>query len=681
MRPAPLSERVCDGVVVVFGVWTMASHAVVAGGGGLIALLLLFAAALIAVILLKLWLGTSPPPEVNEPAVADTTAQTPGGLRIAALVLGVGLALSAATRSDASQLWWGALVLLGLAAVVVYARETPRLSTPEAARASERLLWLLAAAGVGLTLISHRPDADDAFYVNAAVAAADVPGRALLSVDTMHGIPGLPLHLSVYRVQSYELLNGAVAYLTGIPPIYSFHWVLAALAALLVPLAHARLFRILTPRHWLAAVATLLVILVAAGETHRWYGNFAFVRLWQGKSIFLSVFTPLIYAYAFRFALRPNRRDWILLALAQIGAVGCSSSALWAAPLAALVGLASAARPSWDGARTVLLGGLASAYVLAASQLARSSLVASTGGGPTGRATWLGPRLLDALVPVLGDSRLLILGVAVLLTAWVFATPGLARRFAVVSPLVVFVGLLNPFTAVWVVGNVTGPAYWRALWALPLPILLTLMLASPLELGDATARQGPRRATWLVALVAYATLIPRYSGLSPENNVRLGWPALKVPEPFYQLAAAVNQNAPPGSYVAVPTDVGAWVVTFPHHVYPLTVRNYLGPWRNRLTGRNFAERAAIQRFLDSPELVEASPEQFRDGLERFEVRAVCLVSSPQAATARAVLQQAGFHEVAGAGDYGVWVRRHTRAHRRHELPGQMPAVAPDEEDR
>ena len=78
-----------------------------------------------------------------------------------------------------------------------------------------------------------------------------------------------------------------------------------------MPLAYAKLFRLLTPRWWLWSVGVLIVILVAAGETHRWYGNFAFVRIWQGKAVFLSVALPLIYAYGLRFAVQPTMRGWI----------------------------------------------------------------------------------------------------------------------------------------------------------------------------------------------------------------------------------------------------------------------------------------------------------------------------------------------------------------------------------
>ena len=475
----------------------MCAHAVVAAGRGLVALLVLYAVVLAAGLWLRLRFAAVP--RVSDPSGLAVPPDSPGPTilipRIVGLVAGVAVALSYAARPDVYQLWWSAVILLGFAAVFVCFRDPTRISPVARSRSSEVLLWVVAAAGVVLMLISHRPDADDAFYVNVAVAAADVPGRALLSEDTMHGIPGLPLYLPVYRVHSYELLNGALAYLSGIPAIYSFHWLSAAFAALLVPLAHAKLFRILSPQRWLATVATLVFVLVAVGETHRWYGNFSFVRMWQGKAIFLFVFTPLVYAYALRFALRPNLRDWAMLAMAQIAAVGCTSSALWAAPAGAVMALCSAVRPSRHGLKTVVLGALASVYVLAAAWLVRRSLDGtSTGslsqGGQHATPQLHGALVTNALVTVLGDSRLLTFGILALLTGWVFAPPGLSRRFALVFPLGVLLGLLNPSIADWVATNVTGSTYWRSMWALPLPIVMALMLTWPLHLGGGWSRPG-----------------------------------------------------------------------------------------------------------------------------------------------------------------------------------------------
>ena len=321
------------------------------------------------------------------------------------------------------QLWWSAAIVLGVAGIAVGVGDTPSVSPPRGGSTSEMLLWLLAAACVVVTLISHRPDADDAFYVNVAVAMVDAPGRALLSKDTMHGVSGLPLPLPVYRVHSYELLNGALAYLTGIPAIYSFHWLSAAFAALLVPLAHARSSGSSPRSRWLATVATLVFILIAAGETHRWYGNFAFVRMWQGKAIFLVVFMPLVYAYALRFAVRPNaarlddagggadRRRRLQL----VGTVG-GAARRGHGPVLRRAAIAPRAG---DGRARHARVGLRTRRRLVRPRLARRH----TMGGWLSRdaaASELRPWSLQfALVTVLGDRRLLIFAIFALLTAWV----------------------------------------------------------------------------------------------------------------------------------------------------------------------------------------------------------------------------------------------------------------------
>ena len=83
------------------------------------------------------------------------------------------------------------------------------------------------------------------------------------------------------------------------------------------------------------------------------------------------------------------------------------------------------------------------------------------------------------------------------------------------------------------------------MWALPLPIMMALVLTSPLQLGGGTSRSAMRRIAWVVLLAAFALLVPRYSGLSAENGVRLSWPTLKVPDAAYQWAVAVNESVPP----------------------------------------------------------------------------------------------------------------------------------------
>jgi len=442
---APLSVRICDAACVGFALWTLCSHAVVAAGGTLGWLILLYgvaAGALVAGLVRarqSAWLA----PEPGRAAAAPTPR--PRALyrvQMAGLALGIASTWAVVSIGSPILAWWTtASILLG-AAVPFLLLEAPVCLPPRGGRKLEMALALLAALCVLYTLAAHRPDADDAFYVNLAVGAVDRPDLPLLAIDTLHGRDDLPIHLSVYRLHSYELLCGAVALLTGIPAIYVFHWIAASAAAALIPLSHAALFRLLLPRLWLAATAVLVIVLASVGETHRWYGNFAFVRIWQGKGILLFVFLPLICVQAIRFAMHPSPRGWLLLAAAQVSALGCSANAIWAAPGAAFTGMACVLRPRRGDLRRLAVGATASLYVLAAGLLVKRGM--ATDGPAMQRVYESGSRLADAFTRTLGDSWLQALGIGAISIAWACSRRGLAQRFAIAVPLLVTLGHLPP---------------------------------------------------------------------------------------------------------------------------------------------------------------------------------------------------------------------------------------------
>ena len=485
----------------------------VALGGSLHDLLAVFAVAAAGALAAAVWSARRgrAPDVFAAPAQPDDVAPARlNALRLAGLALGVIGALAFGGPGQATLLWHWAVATLGAAALALLFLETPRTQSPAQGPRLERGLLAVALLAALYALIAHRPDADDAFYVNVAVAAVDAPDQPLLAADTLHGVAGLPLHLPIYRLHGFELWNGALSWLSGVPAIAVFHFGAVALGAFLVPLAHARLFRLLTPRHWLAAVVTLVVVLIAAGETHRWYGNFGFVRIWQGKAIQLFVFTPLVYAYAMEFALRPTLARWGLLACAQIAALGSSSAALWAAPAAGAIGLCSALAPTRRGVRLFAIGLLASGYLLGAGLVAKSWMQADAAAQPPAASPQEiqerersereldrpGIRLEAALSEVLGDARLRRFAIACVLVAWAVSPGALARRFALVAPLAVALVLLHPSASSWVVANATGESYWRSLWTLPVPILMALTLTAPLALGAAGRRRWLGPAAW-----------------------------------------------------------------------------------------------------------------------------------------------------------------------------------------
>lgn len=647
----PLSERIVLGVCTGFALWTLCSNAVVAAGGRLTTVIGLFALAGTATGIVAFRFR-----DLGHPAAVDVPEQTAreplNRTQQAAFVTAFGGAAIFSSLLGPIALWALLVVALAVAAWLWIWPETPAMTRPASHPGLEIGLFALGFACALYALVVHRPDADDAFYINIAVAAVDHPDLPLLARDTLHGRFDLPIHYAAYRLHSYELWNAAVSWGTGIPAIRIFHWGAAAVGAFLVPLAFAALFRRLTPRHWLWATLALVIVLAAPGETHRWYGNFSFVRIWQGKGIFLFVFLPLIWLAGIRFALQPNPRRWLALAAAQIAALGCSATALWAAPVAALVAMSAASSPNLRGVRILGIGALASTYLVGAGLIVKSSMVASI---PELSQTFApGEHFQHALYKAFGHDRLYVFALGTIFIAWAAAPANsLARRFAVAAPLAVTLILFNPFLDSFVRTNITGASYWRSTWALPAPLLMTLVLIAPLRLAPRLGTKSAQALT-AIAIALFAIAIPRYTGFSQRNGVSISSPTLKVPT-AHRWAARLNQIAPRRPVVA-PAVVSTWIPTFHDHAYPMTVRIYLNPLRDRIGETAFRDRNIMTRFADGHADEPDAAEIFERGLDLYEIEAVCLMRGATLETARKILRRAGFSPKIRDARAEIWAR-------------------------
>jgi len=663
---SPLANRVCGGVVAVFALWTLCVHATVALGGDFHDLLLAYAIALLALATVWRWLR----PVGDAPAADPAPAGDDTRPAYEPILRGVGLALAvaiAATAVDSSggviRSWSFGVALLAGAAVFFLLLDAPAFAAPLRGRGPESALWALAIFCALIAVCVHRPDLDDTFYVNVAVAAVDHPDVALMSRDTMLGVADLPMHQPAHRIHSYELWNAAIAWLTHVPAILTFHWISAGFFGLLLALAHARWLRLLTPRVWPWTVAALIFVLLCVGETHRWFGNFALVRMWQGKGVYLYVFMPLVYAYAMEFARSPSLSRFGLLWAAQVAAVGCSSTAIWAAPVGSLVAMSAVLRPNGAGLRRLALGALASVYVLGIGFALKGNLQPLL--APMIETYPPGGQLANALRFTLGSDRLWSVGIATLFGAWACCPRGLAQRFAIAAPLAVSVVLLNPYLDQWVSGNLTGPSYWRSLWALPVPALMALVLVSPLQFatGNAARRIAAFAACASLAL-AFALFVPQFGALSARNGgaggvgIWLGRPQVKAPPDLYALASALNAAVPEGAVVIAPPDVGIWIPTQHGHAYPLQSRKlYLERHRASLGAADVKMRIFLTQYAGGETMAEMPHLRFAQGLQRFDVKGVLLRESALAPGARTVLTQHGFERVSRLGEHEIWVRR------------------------
>jgi hypothetical protein len=654
----------CDVAVGGFALFTLVANLAVFVGAGLDAMLAA-AGACLSIAGLVRWRARrkAPRPEpAGQPAVGRPGR--PAWPRVCVAAFAAAVAAGYALGAPLALVWLAGAVLSGvLCAVECIGVESnaERRASPAGAGATAVLAGMSLLCVVAV-LVSHRPDTDDAFYLNLAVAAADHPAQPLLAHDTLHGIAGIEMSLPVYRVHSLELLVAGLSRWTGRPALDVAHLWLPALAALLIPLAYARLFRLLIPERWLWAVGIAVAyLLYANGGSHGW-PNFGLVRLHQGKSMLLTLMLPLLAAYAIEFGRKPSSGRWWRLAGAQVAALGLSASALWLAPLVAGIAVAAgipATRAAALRARTLIMGFAASGYVLAVALALRGATEAAIRDSPIPipEVSFDSAELAtQALRASMGAGPMAAFTLFAALSAWSFCDSRAARRYCAFFALA-WLLVWNPFTASWIAAHLTGaPTYWRSFWLLPMPVLVAVVLSAPLALGGRARPWLGRAAVLALTSIVFLGTV-RSPTLSSANHVRIGWPGWKVPGAAFEAARVVASRGGPGAIVLAPRSVAPWIPTFHDHPYPLVVRTlYLPVLHGHLTERDLRVRIALMRLVSGDARPPHADELLRDEIAERGIRVVCLSSkAADWEDITEVLADSGLRKIYWNTDYQVWV--------------------------
>jgi hypothetical protein len=349
----------------------------------------------------------------------------------------------------------------------------------------------LCALAVLITAGTNRPDPDDAYFRNVATAAIEFPGLVPQTIDAIHrgGLP--PVEQMLHLPETYGLLVGVLSSATGLPVSLLYYVILPPLWAVLATLANWLVLRHLLPgpRAALWGTALFVFLLVFWGDSHRSFGNFGFVRLYQSKGIYVSVVLPLIVLAALRFRERPHAVTWLTLALSQIAAVGLTVNGVVVAPLAAGLALVAAPRFDRESIRTMLTGVAASLpMVVVIAGLVVQML-------PYLNATDIAPAMRD--YGPIGSERAPLVLLALTLLPLLAAQARLAHATWITWYVWLVVIVIFAPPASILASRILGPVYsWRLFWAVPVPLLLSLAG------GAAAATIGLRG--WRIAAPAVA---------------------------------------------------------------------------------------------------------------------------------------------------------------------------------
>jgi hypothetical protein len=577
------------------------------------------------------------------------TAFSGGGLRRACTVFGVTLLAAIAV---------GAWILrkrttMGLARIGWWSSMS---------REQRAITALLLLAAMVTTAVAHRSHTDDTRFINWAVAAVDDPDMAIFHFDTSLALPGALINLDVRKVQSYEILGAALSWLTGLPAVWVFHQLLAVVAAPLIVLAFAVLFREIVPKRWLGALVGALLFLAVNGQTNLTHGNFAFVRLHHGKAVLVSVLLPMIMALAIRYARRPTPWTWALLSAAQIGAIGASSTGLWAAPVTAALGIVIGlprGNPK-RAMRRLLMGCAASAYIVGIGLYLRLAFLIPE----YHLVLEQGAMKLFVTSAVEFFKSPVIAAATALLAAAAFGASRetLARRLCVVSTLGVFLLLANPLVAGVVARQLTSiTTYWRVFWLLPLPVIAGLAVSTPLA---ARTFPGGRRGScvaFTAVLAAVAAIWGPNHVYSADNRTAIRWPSLKV-EAEYGVARTLQEGIGPGAAVIAPQELSRWLPMLHNHPRPLlALRRHA-----RLHGDEGFRRLRLKDHVAGLHRLPGGVEELVREIRHYAADAVCLPdNNPWADEVRDVLGDLGYRPAAHLMSYEIWTHRPARPFDRH----------------
>lgn len=658
-------DRIVPLFVLPYAMWTMYVHLVTATHSSFDTLLYgLPVAALIAAVATFAWFRLPASARQFIPiatekrdisGLAETLiAQTIGNRAVPFAVLALAIAwvglLSAGMPYPV--FWWIALLAIGGAWMANLCGESHPAAEGHAGKHDAWIVLLVATAAVCITLVASRPDADDAFYRSISATLLRFPQQPVLLHDTLYRLPGVPILLQFYRLSSYDVLVGALARITGVDHLVVAYLILPSVfAAFCVP-AWAYLLRRIAPARWPWVLLILFACVLALGETHRAYGNFAFVRLFQGKAMLVTVMVPVVAGSALLFARQGGLRHWLLLFAAQIAALGVSASALFVAPAAAALGLAGGWSANAAGSRRFAVGLLASVYVFGAGW----AMASVTHGGQALVSSSPMPVVPQILDDTWGwwSTKLLLVA---LLAAWAFVRDPVRARYLSAGAFFFLLAVLNPYTIRIVADHFVGVrTYWRLTWALPLPFFLAVLLDGVIERARGM-RTRALAASICMALAGSAIAFGWCFGtLRSANAVTLGWPSLKVAPVEYRVATRVVEDVPEEGVVLAPEAVSVWLSTFVVHPELLGVRAlYL---TRAFSQQDAARRNSLMRYVAGEYRPPNSAVWFADALRRYGLTAVVFVhSAPWREEMENVLERRGWRPLlSGPAIYDVWIR-------------------------
>ena len=528
----------------------------------------------------------------------------------------------------------------------VYEIEKPK-------RWERAVVLCLSVAAVVLTLSVVRSDLDDAFYVAVASFASGNPSQPLLAFDPMHGDAGLPLIFASYRFASFELLAGAVAHLLGIPAMDVIYKLLPPLWAIFSVLCIFLLAQEYMPKRWLLLGIVTFLLIVILGESHRAPANMMFVRMFQGKAVYLSVIVPAIFYLTARYlSSRGTSADLFLIGCSQLTAIGLSNFGMLAAPIAGAGALISNI-PVIEKASRKKLWGVLVTLTIPLPYLVAVAVESSWGSA---MAQSQSESALQVWTSVFGTHQQYLVGI-LLLIGPVLARDSITRWRLAVPPLLLFALYLNPWLSNFISKNITTPpVYWRVVWSFPILIFAAASVCIVIDrLIDGKERRFFPAILSAIVIVLLIFSLP-LNTLRPGNiDSILSFASRKVNFNDYAVAEKAIQVNGTTHRLLAPDQISGLISRFEVHPKLVSVRGfYLDMLAPAFGHEAYRQRRVLHDFVSG--IAENDKELVRTALSSLNVSTIVIPQINERNDVVEFLKSENFQMIEAIKGYSIWCK-------------------------
>jgi hypothetical protein len=344
----------------------------------------------------------------------------------------------------------------------------------------------LLATGTGLLLLLvSNPNQDDYNFFHRALVQLYHLDQPFILTDTGHNVAGLPPLSALHVATSYEPFVAIGAAIVGIEPLQAYHNLSLLIAVTLLTVTYVLLYQHFGLNQTQSVTATgaaLLFMLLDLRLDARSFGNIL-PYLWVGKVTLWGVLIPVTWLMAERFLKQPTLRQFSLVAMTGICAVGLSGSGLFMIPT--LIFAISIAYLFCNGIfsfnlRHAIVLNLASFYCVAIVGASLLGVIAS----PRNIAAWSegwATVWWQNLALVESDRTVLIRDLSILLVLPLLSLAKPFNRQVLLLTASLCLVFANPVLGPLWIKVVQPAAYWRLLFLFPLPWCAGLIICPFLQ--------------------------------------------------------------------------------------------------------------------------------------------------------------------------------------------------------